>query len=121
MWDMADYHVDEVELPSIRFLWYMIKRFYQTSPNTCLNISSSHPQEEREKEAKKRKLEGDVKKTRDDRVDSWRSFVNAKKPKTEGPEKKKIPVGGLRPPQVKTEDVDRSYVQRVVKKGEDAW
>lgn len=82
--------------------------------------AAKEKQEEKEKESKKRKHDDAVKKTRDDRVDSWRSFVNNKKPKADGPEMKKLPVGSLRPPKTKTEDADKSYVQRTVKK-DDAW
>lgn len=66
--------------------------------------------EEEAKEMWKRKRETDEKweETRENRVSSWRDFMKAGK---------KAKKGELRPPKLKTEDPNKSYVQRPVKRG----
>ncbi|KAI5069486.1 hypothetical protein GOP47_0015787 [Adiantum capillus-veneris] len=66
--------------------------------------------EEEARELSKRKRENDQKweDTRENRVTSWRDFMKAGK---------KAKKGELRPPKLKTEDPNKSYVQRPVKKG----
>ncbi|KAJ7538400.1 hypothetical protein O6H91_11G046400 [Diphasiastrum complanatum] len=66
--------------------------------------------EEDAKELWKRKREDEQKweDTRENRVTSWRDFMKAGK---------KAKKGELRPPKLKTEDPNKSYVQRPVKKG----
>ncbi|XP_072991252.1 J domain-containing protein spf31 isoform X1 [Typha latifolia] len=66
--------------------------------------------EEETKEMWKRKREHEEKweETRDQRVSSWRDFMKT------GKKGKK---GEIKPPKLKTEDPNRSYVQRPVKRG----
>ncbi|KAG1334690.1 putative J domain-containing protein spf31 [Cocos nucifera] len=67
-------------------------------------------EEEETKEMWKRKREHEEQweETRDQRVSSWRDFMKT------GKKGKK---GEIRPPKLKTEDPNRSYVQRPVKRG----
>jgi DnaJ family protein C protein 8 len=44
--------------------------------------------------------------TRDKRINSWRDFASNKKAK------KSKPLGGIKPPKLKMEDEDRTFVQR---------
>lgn len=62
--------------------------------------------EEREEMKRKRENEAVWEKTREQRVGSWHDF--AKKQKDKG----KMSVGGIKPPQLKTSDADKLYVQR---------
>ncbi|KAG5403515.1 hypothetical protein IGI04_009634 [Brassica rapa subsp. trilocularis] len=66
--------------------------------------------EEEQKEIwkKKREHEAQWEGTRENRVSSWRDFMKAGK---------KAKKGETRPPKLKTEDPNKSYVQRPVKKG----
>ncbi|VAH89029.1 hypothetical protein VPH35_065108 [Triticum aestivum] len=66
--------------------------------------------EEETKEMWKRKREHEEKweETRDQRVSSWRDFMKTGK---------KARKGELKPPRLKTEDPNKSYVQRPVKRG----
>ncbi|CAM8949641.1 hypothetical protein QQ045_018240 [Rhodiola kirilowii] len=66
--------------------------------------------EEETKEMWKRKREHEEQweGTRENRVSSWRDFMKAGK---------KVKKGELRPPKLKTEDPNKSYVQRPVKRG----
>ncbi|XP_024314779.1 dnaJ homolog subfamily C member 8 [Brachypodium distachyon] len=66
--------------------------------------------EEETKEMWKRKREHEEKweETRDKRVSSWRDFMKTGK---------KARKGELKPPRLKTEDPNKSYVQRPVKRG----
>uniref|UniRef100_A0A0D6R3S1 J domain-containing protein n=1 Tax=Araucaria cunninghamii TaxID=56994 RepID=A0A0D6R3S1_ARACU len=66
--------------------------------------------EEETKEMWKRKRENEEKweETRENRVSSWRDFMKSGK---------KAKKGELRPPKLKTEDPNKSYVQRPVKRG----
>ncbi|BBN17467.1 DnaJ homolog subfamily C member 8 [Marchantia polymorpha subsp. ruderalis] len=67
-------------------------------------------EEEETREMWKRKREDQEKweETRENRVTSWRDFMKGGK---------KAKKGELRPPKLKTEDPNKSYVQRPVKKG----
>uniref|UniRef100_A0A5B7BIA8 Putative J domain-containing protein spf31 n=1 Tax=Davidia involucrata TaxID=16924 RepID=A0A5B7BIA8_DAVIN len=67
--------------------------------------------EEEAKEMWKRKREHEEQweGTREQRVSSWRDFMKAGK--------KKVKKGEIRPPKLKTEDPNKSYVQRPVKRG----
>ncbi|KAK9068113.1 hypothetical protein SSX86_012224 [Deinandra increscens subsp. villosa] len=66
--------------------------------------------EEESKEMWKRKREHEEQweGTRENRVSSWRDFMKGGK---------KVKKGELRPPKLKTEDPNKSYVQRPVKRG----
>uniref|UniRef100_A0A5B6ZGY7 Putative J domain-containing protein spf31 n=1 Tax=Davidia involucrata TaxID=16924 RepID=A0A5B6ZGY7_DAVIN len=66
--------------------------------------------EEEAKEMWKRKREHEEQweGTREQRVSSWRDFMKAGK---------KVKKGEIRPPKLKTEDPNKSYVQRPVKRG----
>ncbi|KAG0497499.1 hypothetical protein HPP92_002190 [Vanilla planifolia] len=66
--------------------------------------------EEETKEMWKRKREHEEQweGTREQRVSSWRDFMKGGK---------KVKKGEIRPPKLKTEDPDKSYVQRPVKRG----
>ncbi|KAK6138173.1 hypothetical protein DH2020_028109 [Rehmannia glutinosa] len=66
--------------------------------------------EEETKEMWKRKREHEEQweGTREQRVSSWRDFIKGGK---------KVKKGELRPPKLKTEDPNKSYVQRPVKRG----
>eukprot|EP00249_Psilotum_nudum_P017273 c26245_g1_i1 orf=1011-1754(-) len=67
-------------------------------------------EEEETREMWKRKREEEEKweETRENRVTSWRDFMKSGK---------KAKKGELRPPKLKTEDPNKSYVQRPVKRG----
>jgi len=64
--------------------------------------------EERQERKAKRKHAHTWEKQRDLRVGTWRDFINSKKK----PKKKNKTVGELRPPQIKTSDEEKPYVQR---------
>lgn len=66
--------------------------------------------EERAERKAKRKHTHAWEKQRDQRVGSWRDFMNNKK-KSNGKKKAKS-LSELRPPQLKTQDEDKLYVQR---------
>ncbi|KAH0906948.1 hypothetical protein HID58_038775, partial [Brassica napus] len=65
-------------------------------------------EEQKEIRKKKREHEEQWEGTRENRVSSWRDFMKAGK---------KAKKGETRPPKLKTEDPNKSYVQRPVKKG----
>ncbi|XP_010535717.1 PREDICTED: J domain-containing protein spf31 [Tarenaya hassleriana] len=65
-------------------------------------------EEQKEMWKKKREHEEQWEGTREKRVSSWRDFMKAGK---------KAKKGETRPPKLKTEDPNKSYVQRPVKKG----
>ncbi|KAL8129973.1 hypothetical protein V2J09_019128 [Rumex salicifolius] len=65
-------------------------------------------EEEKEKWKRKREHEEQWEGTRENRVSSWRDFMKGGK---------KAKKGELRPPKLKTEDPNKSYVQRPVKRG----
>ncbi|GAB2242425.1 hypothetical protein Droror1_Dr00019200 [Drosera rotundifolia] len=65
-------------------------------------------EEQKEMWKKKREHEEQWEGTRENRVSSWRDFMKSGK---------KAKKGELRPPKLKTEDPNKSYVQRPVKRG----
>ncbi|KAL9238662.1 hypothetical protein vseg_013056 [Gypsophila vaccaria] len=65
--------------------------------------------EQKEVWKRKREHEEQWEGTREQRVSSWRDFMKTGK--------KKVAKGELRPPKLKTEDPNKSYVQRPVKRG----
>ncbi|KAK9755836.1 hypothetical protein RND81_01G054100 [Saponaria officinalis] len=65
--------------------------------------------EQKEVWKRKREHEEQWEGTREQRVSSWRDFMKTGK--------KKVTKGELRPPKLKTEDPNKSYVQRPVKRG----
>ncbi|GKU93739.1 hypothetical protein SLEP1_g7307 [Rubroshorea leprosula] len=65
-------------------------------------------EEQKEMWKKKREHEEQWEGTREQRVSSWRDFMKSGK---------KAKKGEIRPPKLKTEDPNKSYVQRPVKRG----
>lgn len=121
-WQQSDDFHEQWRLKSREFLAQAEWRRRQLNKRIAEEEARMKDAKEKEKEGevKKRKHEENLKSSRDARVSSWRDFANVKKAKADGPDAKKVPVGGLRPPKAKTEDSDRTYVQRAVRK-EDAW